>query len=219
MNRMYNNSMDALNLYSERIAQDMSRFTGGATLSPALRAKMREVALTEQLLKDTGIDVPKARRKRITGNTTRERVAERNLDAFLKSSGALKRRARARKVPSALQIRRGYIKSGVAACKSGIGNKDFNYLCNRIKPRKRKAAGLSGVGLSGLGYASGLSGLGYSRASGLSAAGLSAGRISTAKLAQMGRWSHYQDEINKLRNMGYAYRQAQQMAKHILRIN
>lgn len=104
-------------------------------------------------------------------------------------------------------------------CLSAIDYDDrYGYLCNRIAPptRSRKR----GAGLSGLGYASGLSGLGYSRASGLSAAGLSAaGGMTMAKAAQRERWADYQNEINNLRNMGHSYRQAQQMAKHILRIN
>jgi hypothetical protein len=275
MNRMYNNSMDALNLYSERIAQDMSRFTGGA--------RKGEPRLNRKLLREVGIDVPPPARKRArkivpASSSQREALAELTqvqaslekqareaqgaLQALLAEAPAAKKgrvqRARPKLsemdkaqrradrqaaeelglIPSAERakrakpvrkrlselekMRRSYILNGVAGCKYAINNKDFNYLCDRIKPRVRKprsAAGLSGVGLSGLGYASGLSGLGYSRASGLAAAGLSGGRISAAKRAQMKRWSRYQDEINKLRNMGYAYRQAQQMSKHILRIN
>jgi hypothetical protein len=212
--------MDALNLYSERIAQDRSRFTGGArkraTLSPELKAKMREVARTEKLLREVGIDVP-LKRKRTQKPRTQaglEREAKRNLNNLLKSRGLMIPRA-----PTARSLRNGYVKRGVMGCRSAIDNKDFNYLCNRIKPRKRKGAGLSGVGLSGVGLSGvGLSGLGYSSASGLYAAGLSGG-VSMAKVAQMERWTDYQNGINALRNMGHSYREAQQMAKHILRIN
>lgn len=217
MNRMYNNSMDALNLYSERIAQDMSRFTGGARKKASAPAeeKTKEERLVELLqIQET------LQKQALTAQKSLKALQaarEKALAAREKAQAAKK--GRKRKGQNKLEIKRGYIESGVAGCKSGINNKDFNYLCDRIKPRKRKAAGLSGVGLSGLGYASGLSGLGYSSASGLAAAGLSGGRISAAKRAQMKRWSRYQDEINKLRNMGYAYRQAQQMSKHILRIN
>lgn len=220
MNRMYNNSMDALNLYSERIAQDMSRFTGGARKGKKASAPAEEKTKAERLTELLQMQEILQKQARDAQSSLKALLAARKAQAAKAARQApADKKARTRKGQNKLQIRRGYIESGVAGCKSGINNKDFDYLCDRIKPRKQKAAGLSGVGLSGLGYASGLSGLGYSRASGLSAAGLSGGRISRAKRAQMGRWSRYQDEINKLRNMGYAYRQAQQMAKHILRIN
>jgi hypothetical protein len=239
----YDNSMDALNLYSERIAQDMSRFTGGARkgekLSAATKQKIRDAALNRKFLKEVGLEVPPARKRvRKPTKASLEKQARDALNAVLAvqevaAPVARKRRTRnapargtvtaeqrkidrniARRSIAALKDR--YVKQGISGCVSAIGDSDYNYLCNRIKPRVRKPR--SAAGLSGLGYAAGLSGLGYSRASGLSAAGLSAGRVSMAKAAQMERWSDYQNEINSLRNMGHSYRDAQQMAKHILRI-
>lgn len=248
MNGLYHdNSMDALNLYSQRLEADRSRFTGGAKkgtkVSDESKAKAkatRERKKREKALAFEGPIYPVvpyvrpkaytvAQRKKMNAQASRDNRKFQKLKLALEKvdmnfprdmyqdsrrevelSHYLKPRSH-----TTLEGRNYWGNMAYSDCVDMIRDGRYISLCDKLKPKQRKPRKPKGAGLSGLGYGMGLSGLGYASASGLSASG----GASMAKVAQMERWADYQNEIHNLRNMGHTYRQAQQMAKHILRIN
>jgi len=239
--------MDALNLYSQRLEADRSRFTGGAKkgvkVSDASKAKAKATRERKKREKELAFEGPiypvvpyvrpraytVAQRKKMNAQASRENRK------FQKLKSALEQVDRNFPRNMFSDSRREVELSHFLRPKSRTTLEGRNYWGNTAYSDCLSAVN-DGRYLSLCDKlkpkvrkprkpkGAGLSGLGYGMGlSGLgyaSASGLSAsGGASMAKVAQMERWADYQNEIHNLRNMGHPYRQAQSMAKHILQIN